>query len=177
MTVPKFHKYTRLLSAILMMLSVVVAITFIIFIIMLIFNRESLVVSKPKLALTLISAGKQDLPKKVEMMAGIIILLPLMNIYSYVYYKGSRFFLRLTSGETPFSKENVQLIKRIGMLLIRVSLFTPIIYSAVASFLMPTGYYVSLGVEMDLVIGLLIYCMAEVINYGLELQNFSEDVV
>lgn len=94
-----------------------------------------------------------------------------------MFYKGSNLFSNLSRGETPFSDKNYKLLKNLGVVLIAVNLLIPVLYSALITFLMPAGYYIVMGLNSEVVIGLVIYAMAEIIRYGVTLQEFSDDTV
>lgn len=176
MNVKKFRKFTKFLDTLLMLFCVVCVISLVVFTLLFIFNKKNLSISGPTISFPM-GAIKGDVPSSVKFLANYIVAIIGMAVYSYLFFKGSRFFSNLSRGGTPFSVENYKLLKHLGLLLIAVNLIIPFIYSALITFLMPDGYYIALGLRSEVIIGLIIYAMAEVIRYGVTLQEFSDDAV
>ena len=182
MNLKKFEQVTKFLSILLKILSVICLLSFVVFTFLFIFKRTFLLSAAPLTELPLvdfpiITATKQSMTNSTEMLANCTILIPLLIVYFYIFFKGSQFFSRLAEGRTPFSYENYKLLKIIGLLIIIVNLTAPLLYSFVATLSMPNGYFVSFGFDIEMIIGLIIYCMAEVIRYGVTLQHLSDETV
>lgn len=99
-------------------------------------------------------------------------------LLTYVFYLCSQFFSYLEKDTTPFSLKVYQKLRRIGWLLIMTDIGVPFIYSLILPFttMKSTSFYL-LAVSSLTAIGIVILFMAEVICYGVTLQNFSDDVV
>lgn len=95
----------------------------------------------------------------------------------YIYWKGSQLFNYLAKGHTPFSYEFAQSIKRLALVLIISDIILPLIRSLVVTTLMENGYYFLIGVNASLMIGLILYAVSEIFNYGIELQRLSDETV
>lgn len=98
----------------------------------------------------------------------------------YISIKGSQLFSQLSLGVTPFSAHFARSLKKISFLLIACDIGTYLAYSLMMTVLMMFnggGYELSIGFGNSTLIGLAIYCIAGVINYGIELQKLSDDVV
>lgn len=176
MNVKKFRKFTKFLDTLMMFLCVLCAISLVVFTLLFIFKKENLSITSPNIYFPL-GGIKGEATSSVKFLANFVAAIIGMSVYSYLFFKGSRFFSNLSRGGTPFSVENYKLLKRLGLLLIAVNLIIPIIYSALITFLMTDGYYIALGLNSEVVIGLVISAMAEIIRYGVALQNFSDDAV
>lgn len=101
-------------------------------------------------------------------------------VYFYSCIKGSELFKQLSLGVTPFSTEFVTSLKKISFLLIACDIGIHLSYSLMRTLMMlynGGGYELVLGFSNSTLIGLAIYCIAGVINYGIELQKLSDDVV
>ncbi|MHC5372189.1 hypothetical protein ACYSNU_00150 [Enterococcus sp. LJL120] len=92
-------------------------------------------------------------------------------------YLGSEIFYSLSLGETPFSPWFVRKIRNISFLLVLEGLYAGVLYSVLQSLAMPNGYLITLGVGPSLFIGLIMYAVAGIIQYGIELQKLSDDVI
>lgn len=95
----------------------------------------------------------------------------------YIYWKGSQLFHYLAEGQTPFSFEFSRSIKRLALLMIFSDIILPLFRSLMVTILMENGYYFLIGVNASLMIGLILYAVSEVFNYGIELQRLSDETV
>lgn len=97
---------------------------------------------------------------------------------SYVAWQGSIFFSLLEKETSPFSMTVYRILRKIGLLLIAIELFVPFTYSIVLSFIEIKAFdWYIIAFSGQFMIGFVIYFMAEVIRYGVNLQQFSDDVV
>lgn len=176
MDVKKFEKITKFLSILLKLVSVFIILGMIGFVLLLTFKKDSLTMSVPVPSFP-INAGSGDVPESAKFIAGGFVAISSMLIYFYIFLKGSQFFNKLSKGETPFSIDNYKILKEIGVIVAITSFIFPLIYSLIATLLTPNGYYLIIGIDVETIIGLMIYCMAEVIRYGVNLQELSDETV
>lgn len=95
----------------------------------------------------------------------------------YIYWKGSQLFNYLAKGQSPFSFEFSRSIKRLALLMIISDIILPLFRSLMVTTLMENGYYFLVGVNASLMIGLILYAVSEIFNYGIELQRLSDETV
>jgi len=176
MNVRKFEKISKFLSILLKLVSGFIVLGLIGLILLLIFKRNNLTMSIPTPSFP-INSVSGDVPDSAKFIAGVIVAIPSMLIYFYAFFRGSQFFNNLSKGETPFSISNYKILKEIGLIVAITSFIFPLIYSLVATLLTPNGYYLIVGIDVETIIGLMIYCMAEVIRYGVNLQELSDKTV
>ncbi len=172
----KFEKIAKFLSILLKLVSTFIILGLIGLVLLLIFKRDSLAMNFPVPTFP-IKVGNGDVPESAKLISGAILAVPSMLIYFYVFFKGSEFFNKLSQGETPFSINNYKILKEIGLIVTITNFISPLIYSLITTLLMPDGYYLIIGIDVETIIGLIIYCMAEVIRYGVTLQDLSDETV
>jgi uncharacterized membrane protein len=73
--------------------------------------------------------------------------------------------------------EFAQSIKRLGIILILSDILLPLFRSLLVTIIMEGSYYLIVGVGSSLVIGLILYAVSEIFNYGIELQKLSDETV
>lgn len=176
MDVKKFERLSKFLSILLKLVSVFIILGLIGFILLLIFKRDNLTINVPVPSFP-INVGSGDIPESAKFIAGAIVAIPSMLIYFYAFLRGSQFFNKLSKGETPFSISNYKLLKELGLIIAITNFIFPLIYSLVTTLLTPNGYFLIVGIDVETIIGLMIYCMAEVIRYGVNLQELSDETV
>lgn len=176
MNVKKFERISKFLSILLKLVSAFIFISIILFIIFLIFKRETLTMNVPTPSFPIASISG-NVTESTKFIAGIVVAIPSMLVYFYAFFRGSQFFDKLAKGKTPFSIDNYKILKEIGLILAITTFIAPLVYSLVASLNMSEGYYFILGIDSETIIGLIIYCMAEVIRYGVTLQELSDETV
>ncbi|MEG0255073.1 MAG: DUF2975 domain-containing protein [Vagococcus sp.] len=178
MNTSKFKKLAKVLEVVLFLVSVFNLLSMFLLTFMYFFKENrNFLISPPNNGWSIFSAMKNMPNPSKQLLAGIIVAVPVLTIYSIIFFQSSRFFKRLSQNQTPFSEGNKKLLKRIGIALICLGVTPSLIYSLIVSVLTIDGYYINFNIGVSFLVGLVVYCMAEVINYGLELQNFSEDVV
>lgn len=111
------------------------------------------------------------------MIATIIAVIPVFIGEFFALWKGSRIFALLAEGQSPFQQKLVKNIKTIGIVLIVLDVATPLLYSAALTLLMSYGFYFQFSLSSWLLVGLILYCAAEILNYGIALQELSDDTV
>ena len=176
MNVKKFEKMSKFLSILLKLVSIFIILSLVGFILFLIFKRDNLTINAPVPSFP-ISGVSGDVPESAKFIASAVVAIPSMLIYFYAFLKGSQFFNKLSKGETPFSISNYKILKEIGLIVAIANFIFPLIYSLIATLLTPNGYYLIVGIDVETIIGLIIYCMAEVIRYGVNLQELSDETV
>lgn len=108
--------------------------------------------------------------------AALIIAPILISLFIYVLLKGSSLFDQLTEGHSPFNSEFTHTIKKISLILIIPDLIMPLLYSLIVT-LLTDGYYLNVAVGSSFIIGLILFAVAEIFNYGIELQELSDDTI
>lgn len=99
-------------------------------------------------------------------------------LLAYTFYHVSQFFLYLEKDVTPFSVKVYQKLRKIGCLLILADIGIPLIYSLILPFTTMKPVMIDLVMVSSLTfVGVIILFMAEVIRYGVKLQEFSDDAV
>ena len=176
MNVKKFEKISGFLSILLKLVSVFIFVSIIGLIFLIIFKRDNLTMAVPAPSFP-INALSGDVTESAKFIAGVVVAFPSMFVYLYAFFRGSQFFNRLAKGETPFSISNYKILKEIGFILVITTFIMPLIYSLVVTLNMSEGYYFLLGIDTETIIGIIIYCMAEVIRYGVTLQELSDETV
>lgn len=91
--------------------------------------------------------------------------------FSYLLFKTSYLFDYLAEGNNPFSYDFSQSLKTIGFLLVLYDLIIPLIYSIFINVAITDGYYFNFAVSSFFWIGLLLYFVSEVLNYGINLNK------
>lgn len=176
MDTKKFQQFAQILNVLLKAFCFFIFLMMIGLMYMIVFQRNglTLTVHTPDFAFT----SSHDVPSKSAVFWGSAIAGGFISIlYMYIVFRGSVFFSRLSKGQTPFSLSNYQLLKEIGLLTIVLSLVSPILYSAVVTFLSPSGYTLIIGIDSTTIIGFVIYFAAEIIRYGVTLQRLSDETV
>lgn len=106
------------------------------------------------------------------------IIIPIVTAtYAYIFWKASSLFSYLADGETPFSPFFSRSVKVISVLMIVHDLIVPLLHSLILSMIMENGYSFSFGLSGYFFYGLTFYVAAEVLNYGIELQQLSDETV
>lgn len=125
-----------------------------------------------------IASFQMNTPTKAqEEFAALLTGIPALSLYFYTLFKGSKLFDQLSEGDTPFSNAFSKQLKTISLILIASDIIAPLIYSFVLSIVMETGYFLQIHLSSDFVVGIILYCTAEVLNYGIKLQKLSDDTV
>lgn len=100
-----------------------------------------------------------------------------LALYSYILFKGSFLFDRLVDGETPFTFDFAESVKRISFLLIGFDTVLPLLYSLIVNLRADEGFYFNFGLTSSFFIGLILYIVSEILKYGISLQELSDDTV
>lgn len=175
MTVIQFKRLANVLSIILKLISGLIGLSILAVGILWFVDRHALLFSTPRLLLPLFSI-KRNVPEDIEFLASGIIFLINSLICSYLFFKSSFFFERLSNGQTPFSLVNYRLLKMIGLLTALTGLSVPIVYSSIVTLLLGT-VYITIGLNTQLILGVMIYFTAEIIHYGVSLQELADETV
>ena len=177
MTTKKFKKFAKFLEVFLLLGSAMYTFMTGLLLVMYFFQDHSFSINVPVSGFGLFKATLNSPVKEDLLLAGLLVNVPVGITYTIVFFKGSRFFKSLVQNQTPFSKDNQKLISRISIILMILGLAPSLVYSIILSFLMTNGYYMRFDIGVSFVVGAILYCVSEVINYGLELQQFSDDAV
>ncbi|MDT2866152.1 hypothetical protein [Vagococcus carniphilus] len=177
MTTKKFKKFAKFLEVFLLLGSAMYTFVTGLLLVMYFFQDHSFSIALPVSGFGLFKATQNSPVKEDLLLAGLLVNIPVGLTYAIVFFKGSRFFKSLVQNQTPFSKDNQKLISRISIILMILGLAPSLVYSIILSFFMTNGYYMRLDIGVSFVVGAILYCVSEVINYGLELQQFSDDAV
>ncbi|MEY8292207.1 hypothetical protein AAK882_06110 [Carnobacteriaceae bacterium 52-44] len=106
------------------------------------------------------------------------IVTPILGIINlYIIWRGSRLFDYLKTGKTPFALEFSNAIKRLSLLMIIIDILSPLFYSLVLTLLIEQGYYFQIGIASNFVVGIILYVVSGILNYGIELQELSDNTV
>ena len=177
MFVKKFESASRMLSILFKIMFYIMIVSFIAILTLFILKKESLTMPPISVSFPILAMQKNTMTQATLAISTVLTALPLIIIFAYIFVKSSSFFEGLSKGQTPFSEKNYKLLKNIAILLMITSLIAPLLYSLIASLNMKNGYYIMFGIDSDLLVGLIIYCMAEIIRYGVTLQQLSDDTV
>lgn len=121
-------------------------------------------------------AQKNHIEEETWSTAALIIAPLVICLHVYIFFKGSALFDQLTKGYSPFNSEFTQSVKLISLILIISDISLPLLYSLIVTFL-TDGYYLNIALGNSFVIGLILYAVAEIFNYGIELQELSDDTI
>lgn len=95
----------------------------------------------------------------------------------FVLLEGSAAFKWLADGKRPFDFNFVKIIKRISLTLMISDIILPLVHSFVLGVISVDGYNLNFGFGSGFIMGVILYVVSEIFNYGIELQNLSDDVV
>lgn len=95
----------------------------------------------------------------------------------FVLLAGSAAFKWLADGKRPFDFNFVKIIKRISLTLMISDIILPLVHSFVLGVISVDGYNLNFGFGSGFIMGVILYVVSEIFNYGIELQNLSDDVV
>lgn len=123
-----------------------------------------------------VSGGLQTMETDLQTVAAIFApIAVLINIF--VLWKGSQLFKRLADGEKPFTDKFAQSIKWLSLVLIISDILLPLFYSLIITLMTENGHYLIIGVGAPFLIGLILYAVAGIFYYGIELQTLSDETV
>lgn len=100
-----------------------------------------------------------------------------IGIMSYVSLQASRLFDRLYEGDSPFTYNFAEKVKKISYLLILVDVLDPIIRTITVNLFTEMGSYFYIGVTHWTLLGLVLYLVSAVLNHGVSLQELSDETV
>lgn len=109
---------------------------------------------------------------------GAFIIAPVfLALSSYIFFKGSFLFDRLVRGETPFTFEFAESVKRISIILIVADILLPLLYSLIVNLSADEGFFLIIDLSSAFLIGLILYIVSGVLKYGISLQELADDTV
>jgi len=110
-------------------------------------------------------------------LAALILTPFLITISSYVMWRGAQLFKRLADGETPFNHKFAKSLKHLSVVLILTDIALPILYSIILSTIYEDGHQFVIGLSSSFLIGIILYVIAEIFYYGIELQHLADETV
>lgn len=180
MNIKRFRFVCRLLSTLLNFIAILSAAIIVIGLFVSIFGKQGLeqagfTIDDTNFSFIHFHSGQFSL--KTERLAALFVAPPFFSVFAYTLWKGGQLFNGLELGMRPFSASFVESVKHISKLLIILDLFLPVAYSLAMSLLIKNGYYISLGFTETFITGLILYVVAEIFNYGIELQDLSDETI
>lgn len=113
-----------------------------------------------------------------ERNSAALAMLPItQTITIFVLLKGAAAFKWLGDGKRPFEPKFVNIIKCISLVLMVSDIIFPIVHSIILTIISADGYNYNFGFGTAFIIGVILYIVSEIFNYGIELQSLSDDVV
>ena len=100
-----------------------------------------------------------------------------LGLMSYLFIQSSRLFDRLVRGESPFTVKFSEKVKKISYLLAITDVTVPLFYSLLVNLIAETGSYFYLGLSHWMLIALILYVVSGILNYGISLQELSDETV
>lgn len=139
---------------------------------------------EPKFMLITFSEFRSSVPSGPGDHVGVIIdaisLVLILLIYCFIFYQGALLFRGLADGLSPFTPKFLAKLKLISFTMIGSSLFAgylqPLLTRIILGML-HLDYNVVYGLQSSFVYGLILYVVAGIIHYGIELQKLADDVV
>ena len=94
----------------------------------------------------------------------------------YLIFKTAEGETKFSQGKTPFQKDNIRMVREIGIFCIAIPV-VELIVSVIARIVLPVGV-VETSVEMTGVfMGLVVLCLSQFFAYGMELQEDVDGLV
>lgn len=109
--------------------------------------------------------------------AGLLAAPLFLGLMSYLFIQSSRLFDRLVRGESPFTVKFSEKVKKISYLLAITDVTVPLFYSLLVNLIAETGSYFYLGLSHWMLIALILYVVSGILNYGISLQELSDETV
>lgn len=124
-----------------------------------------------------INTELQHVPKPMIYLAKLLTLIPWGCVLAGLLWLASRIFADFSNGETPFSQLQVKRMSMIARGVLLVAVLQSLVYSIILNILI--GKFTTLDFELDslFVLGLILYCVAGMFSYGVQLQEISDDIV
>lgn len=126
---------------------------------------------------TILSSTFNETTFEQERLASLIVQPLIVIVQGYSGYVGYQFFSEMSEGETPFQAKYVQNIRSVSIVLMIAGVLIPLIYSLAVTLLKPNGYYLWITLTTDFFVGLFLYVTSEIINYGVSLQELTDDTI
>lgn len=109
--------------------------------------------------------------------AGLLAAPFFLGLISYILIQSSTLFDRLVQGETPFTFDFADKVKKISYLLAAMDISVPLFYTLLVNIIADAGNYFYLGLSHWTVIALILYVVSGILNYGVSLQELSDETV
>ena len=108
--------------------------------------------------------------------AALCILMAMIFRNVYLIFKTAEGETKFSQGKTPFQKDNIRMVREIGIFCIAIPV-VELIVSVIARIVLPVGV-VETSVEMTGVfMGLVVLCLSQFFAYGMELQEDVDGLV
>lgn len=109
--------------------------------------------------------------------AGLLVGPFFLILMSYLFIQASTLFDRLVTGETPFTFDFAKKVKKISYFLVIIDLIVSLFYTLLVNLIADTGNYFYMGLSYLTLIGLILYLVSGILNYGVQLQKLSDQTV
>lgn len=107
-----------------------------------------------------------------------LIIAPIYSaLVGYSSLQGGILFEKLSEEHSPFSLDFTKMLKRISAFLIIADFIAPLVYTLVLNFSPETGSHFFIDLTYLTLIGLMLYVFSVILDYGISLQEFSDQVV
>lgn len=115
---------------------------------------------------------------EAEYQSAATVMFPVTQIVSvYIFLKGGEIFKWLGDGKLPFDSKLVKMVKKISLTLMISDIVFPMLHSVILSFISVDGYSFRFGFGSAFIMGVILYVVSDIFNYGRELQTLSDDTV
>lgn len=111
-------------------------------------------------------------------LAGSIVNTICSIFFAYLTWRITLIFADFSFDETPFSLKQTKRLEFVAKGYLVIGVAKPLLFSILYTFLIRgKGYDISLGVHYLFFVGLLLYVIADIFNYGIELQKLSDETI
>lgn len=182
MNVERFRKISKGISIVLKMMAVLLVII-ILFLVAGLFYKENsfeFTYDPPSFGFFAQRAVYTDGVRQMEeaQKMGAFIIAPLVALTEiYILFRGSSLFQYLADGYAPFAEKFAKAIKHLSIVLMVTDVLTPALYSLFVTIFQKGGYFVSVGITSYFFFGLILYLVAEIFSYGIELHQLADETV
>lgn len=112
----------------------------------------------------------------VKTLPTILATITSMVLFILIFRKARSIFRSIQNEETPFTRENAERIRYISLTMI-VAAILPGIVQVITGLIVRAMDWDSVFSVVSLVIGLVLLCLSEVFNYGVRLQEESDNTI
>lgn len=124
-----------------------------------------------------INTALQKVSSQSVYLANLFTWLLLAGMIFWSLWTASKIFVDFSNGETPFDRLQVDRLSKIAKGILWASVLKSVIFSLVLNIL--AGRFVTFRFELGsmFILGLILYCVAGMFRYGVQLQEISDDIV